>query len=377
MGNQIDLENVETDNASLNFPDGENPNAAEATAELNPQDVAEEVLRHRGDSVRGDVLASVAICTGYTNFRDDTKKLAAFIAELVDKKVLKKKELNQAGEPKSDSFISKAKKVNEHKDRLLHPKIAPYLPSGITVIYEVAKLLDYLEGDEDQRIDELQTIIKQHDGPLERAYLETERQRRSSKPARKKTKKEETKLVALPASPSMIPDSDMRVSDTPSDGSATATEEFEDNTEAATVVLVAVPDSVSALVEERGSGLYRPQWQKEIDSAKSDAIVILYGKLNAIFAMTALIGREYDKPWKIVVRKEVAGDITTVDAIAIFEHGGSRVNRRFKDWQRKCSTFELVTAFLDEPPGRKVHLFTDGACDGWESIPKASATKTE
>jgi hypothetical protein len=388
MGNQIDIENVNTDDASLNFPVGENSNTTPTSDQLDPQSVADEVLRHRLTSVNADVLTHVALCKGHVAFRHDGKRLKTFLLKLADAKVLSHADAIANGEPKPDSFISKAKKVSEKSEVLLNPKISQYLRPGISVLYGVAKLHDDL-GDGEDRIDRLTGILETCEAALSRKWLEAKRNELNGKPVKPSTKKTVAN-ASLPTvvSPDIADGSDDLVQEVDEydddEVDNDETEEIDDADESAesapssavslevtpaSAVFWSVRGATSSLLKASNNPV-SPRWLSELQSMEKNACLFVHGKLNALFAMAPVIAKcGFRQPSRVILLTDPSdGDATTVEAIAIYQRGTAKIDSKFKDRHDESPPIELATSALDGASGRWAYLFAQSEAEGWDCI---------
>lgn len=368
-----------------NFPDGEIPNIAE----LNPQEVAEEVLRHRLTSVNADVLTHVALCKGHVAFRHDGKRLKIFLLKLADAKVLSHADAIANGEPKPDSFISKAKKVSEKSEVLLNPKISQYLRPGISVLYGVAKLHDDL-GDGEDRIDRLTGILETCEVALSRKWLEAKRNELNGKTVKPSTKKTVAD-ASLPTvvSPDIADGSDDLVQEVDEydddEVDTDETEEIIDDADEsaesapssavspgvtpASAVFWSIQGATSSLLKASNDPV-SPRWLSELQSMEKNACLFAHGKLNALFAMAPVIAKcGFRQPSRVILLADSSvGDATTVEAIAIYQRGTAKIDSKFKDWHDESPPIELATSALDGASGRWVYLFAHSEAEGWDCI---------
>ncbi len=128
-----------------NFPGGEiSSQDVGNPATIEPEACAEQFLKHRAASLTEEVMSGLTFYEGYRAFKDDDAKLERLLARLVGAKVLSQAEAD-AGRRANDLTVSKLNKIAARADVILHPKILPLLQPGYTVLYEVAKLYDFLE----------------------------------------------------------------------------------------------------------------------------------------------------------------------------------------------------------------------------------------
>jgi len=148
----------------------------------NPASFAKRFVAHRKASVEEEVSSTVVLSEGMTAFATDETLMKEFIRELANAKVLTKAEAAE-GESlkKSDSMISRLKKIKQNAKVILHPKILPYVQTGYSVLYEMALLYEEIEDirgieDADAAIAKLHDLLANSDGPATRDWLKKKRE---------------------------------------------------------------------------------------------------------------------------------------------------------------------------------------------------------
>jgi hypothetical protein len=129
------------------FTDGETEATSSSRSQTgDPVIVAQRFLQHRAASVQEEVSSTVVVSEGWASFSNDEDKLQQFLEELARAKVLTQAEVAQGLTGKtSNSTMSKLRKIREHRDVILHPKILPFLQAGYSVLYELILLYEALE----------------------------------------------------------------------------------------------------------------------------------------------------------------------------------------------------------------------------------------
>ncbi|MGY3354324.1 hypothetical protein ACVWZK_000987 [Bradyrhizobium sp. GM0.4] len=182
--NKVDSTNtIQCESPSLQpaaeFPHGEIDKSE--TSVTAPEKAVAEFVKHRSASAYEGVLSTVAASRGIEAFKDDPAKLQDWLNNMVRVKALSKTEASEGldGQKKSNSNLTKLRKIAESSSVLTDPKVMSLLPSGsYTVMYECYRLHKVLADlNPESAVAELVKILEGHDGPLTRAWLEKQREK--------------------------------------------------------------------------------------------------------------------------------------------------------------------------------------------------------
>jgi hypothetical protein len=155
--------------------------AASAAADKDPAAQALLIAAAWRGGVDAVINAGILMMQSLQAFGDDPERLDAFIAGLVEARLLTPNEARlRLVSPK----LVKLRTIGEHADFLRRKEIAPYLVPSYSTIYQLIVLFRTLpEGDPEQKVNRLIGILEGCPGEITREYLsdETDRLKRSLK----------------------------------------------------------------------------------------------------------------------------------------------------------------------------------------------------
>lgn len=384
------------------FTDGENhPVAVDDAEELIPHDCSNHVLLYREESVRAEVKCTVAISEGVAAFAKDDVKLGQFLQELVDAKVFTKAEAATELKGKSGPTISKLKKIADHRGVIFHPKIIMFLQPSYSVLYALIQLHEALEEGADKPIDVLHEMLKGHDGPIKRKWLEEERlklkpdeQRGETKSPRPASVAKDQEEPATQAVGDAAEDAVVKKEEPPEDyrprrvdsGDDVTSETDDDNVNTALpakakradVVVADAGEPITAallIVGERDEGLLthaaqENEWQRVADQMAEDSAVFVFAPLQCLLNISRVIETfDCDRCANIYLLSEPDKlEATKCRVLAIFERGEGVSVKGVPNWTADDTPFVIAEQLLLGVSGRRLQLFADAAVPGWETL---------
>ena len=352
--------------------------------------------KHREQSVREVVNSAIAVCEGLDAIGDDRAEFQRFVKALADAKVMSRAEAKK--QKRADmSTLSKIQKIYEHRDIILHQRVADKLCTGYSVLYELGLLIDQLtpEGDttEDVRTDvsdKLALHLEELDGSLTRRWIKSVRESLGTVPTReKKADQEKHANVILPSKTPLRQHEELqeRVN---ADGTVTGecADQTEDDrsegstTEAADETISDALDDgdepiIAALIilekeneEALVSAAQKSEWHRIGDNLAKEAVVFVYGPLQSLFNVVPAIGTfgctRCTHVYSLAGRD--GRELTNCNVFAIFERGEIISVERAPRWKPEASPFAIAEQFLQGLPGRRLQIFTDDVVEGWEAL---------
>lgn len=404
--NKVDTTNtIECESPSLQpvaeFPRGEIDKSE--TSVTTPEKAVAEFVKHRSASAYEGVLSTVAASRGIEAFKNDPAKLQDWLNNMVRVKALSKTEASEGlnEQKKSNSNITKLRKIAESSSILTDPKVMSLLPSGsYTVMYECYRLHKVLADlNPETAVAELVKILEGHDGPLTRAWLE--KQREKLKPAKVENadvaavrtdgaaegsetsaflaedhgKQDSAAVTATPvnitqnrdtakadairgasAKQQALPDQDH---DTDDVGTHNADEEQMEEESIAAVVMI--------ITNEQPSKRDLVEIGKVADKLDEDGVLIVCGSL-AILLST---GNDLEpfglkRCHKVYLQEPSGYDVSDCLAVIVYTRSVGSADGDIRDWNPDPAS--LADQILSSVGGRKVLLFGSTEADGWEAI---------
>lgn len=382
------------------FPGGE-IDQSQATART-PEEAVAEFVKHRSASAYEGVLSTVAASKGFDAFKSDPAKLQELFNNMVRVKGLSKTEASEGldGQKKSNSNLTKLRKIAESSTVLTDPRVLSLLPSGgYTVMYECYRLHKVLaELDPATAVVELVKILEGHDGPLTRSWIEKQREKLKLP----KSENADSALVPTDNSANAVAitgvDKDsvsessardgnaskMEVITRASNGSSGKTQKADVDHEGDTVGTddageeemeeVSITAVVMIVTEEKPSKSDLVEIGKVADNLDDDGVIIVYGPLAVLLSTADDIEPFGMRRCHKVYLCEPSGyDVSECRAVIVYTRSvGSTPPGDIRDWDPDPAS--LADQILSSVGGRKVLLFGSTEADGWEEIARQRAS---
>jgi hypothetical protein len=348
---------------------------------------------HRTRSVSELVKSAGEVCEAIDAARNDPELLARVLSRLVDIKMISKAEAAKT-EIAEMSTISKSRKIDEHRDILLHPNVANKICSGHTIMYETSLLIDNLP-DEDDAAEQLGKYLETLDGPLTRKWVQDLRE----KIAPKKRRKKKANVAAAekespPESADPIVEDQHEHVDTEDDVSGEIADDIDGsgeddatshndasvpaNAKQTDVVVADVGEPITAallIVGKQHEGMLvhaaeGNEWQRMADQMAEDSAVFVFAPLQVLLNISRVIetfGCDSCANVYLLSQPDKL-EATKCNVLAIFERGEGISVEGVPNWKPDDTPFAIAEQFLQGVPGRRLQIFADGTVEGWEAL---------
>jgi hypothetical protein len=337
------------------------------------------------------VQSAIAVCHGIDAVRNDPPRFAEFLGGLVEAKVISKAEAAKAELAKM-SMISKIRKIEEHRDIILHPNVADKICTGYSVLYELGLLIDVLP-DAGDAADQLGRHLETLDGALTRKWVQDLRESIAPKQPRKKkanvaaAEKESPPESADPIVEDQHEHVDTDVSgeiadDIHGSGEDDATSHIDVSVPAnakRTDVLVAdagEPITAALLIvnnRDEGALLLAAQgdrWQRMADQMAEDSAIFVFARLDVLLNISRIFqtfGQCGCANFYLLSQPDKL-EATKCNVLAIFERGDGVFVEGVPNWKANDPPFVIAEQFLLGVSGRRLQFFADAAVTGWEAL---------
>lgn len=411
------------------FPRGEIPSSD--LVELEPIEAVNKFIGHRTASVNETVLSTIAVAEAVNAFRGDSSRSEQWLGNMVRIKALTKTDasvgLNE--EKPSAPNLSKYRKIAKYEHIFRVPKIASLLSSGgFATLYECAKLFELLDDENPATaIDELHSMLMNHDGPASRDWLKKQGDaRRPPKLAKEPATSPAAKVSPHEQPPAEVAEAKLSARES-SEQSGRAGTHVAEKSEAinkrtsgqASIVAPVLTSVVESLEyaadagevleqsteptgqEEDEHGHHNTdqpnveggdgdeiaaivmnvagtsmstndmaQIEKVIEDLGERAVVLLHGPLGQLLSSGVLLEQLGVSRCQAIYNVDdfIDVDLTNHLALAVYTRGNSTVSGRLSGPVTDTDPAILADHILDDVAGRKVLLFGSTKADGWESI---------
>jgi hypothetical protein len=340
---------------------------------------------HRTRSVREVVHSAIAVCQGIDAVRDDSLQLGRFLIGLADAKVISKAEAAKADISKM-SMISKIRKINEHRDIILHPKVADRICTGYSVLYELGLLIDALPDDGDAA-DQLGRHLETLDGALTRKWVQDLRE--SIAPKQRRAKTADVTAITDPIEEGLVDQVDTEedvggetaseTDDISEDDTTSHNEPFlPENGEQADVLIADAGEPIAAALlivgkQDQGILVHAAQendWQRVADQMAEDSVVFVFAPMQLLLSISRVIETfGCDRCANVYLLSQPDKlEATKCNALAIFERGDGVFVEGVPNWTAEDTPFVIVEQLLQGVSGRRLQFFADAAVPGWGAL---------
>ena len=312
-------------------------------------------------------------------------QLGRYLMALAEAKVISKAEAEKADLSKM-SMISKIRKIDEHRDLILHPIIADKICTGYSVLYELGRLIDVLPADGD-RAALLNSHLEGLDGDLTRKWAKDVREsiapKEPKEPKKKAKKAKKAKAASDPEANAtaseefVVPVRQQGDDGFDESGQDQDVERELDNVTGPDVLMAGAGDLITAalliITEENEERMYLAaqysRWHRIADKMAKDFVVFIFSPLQVLLDIIQTIGTfacRCAHVYQLTEPDELA--LTECNVLAIFERGESITVEGVPNWKPDDTHPSIAEQFLRGVPGRRLQIFADGPVDGWDAL---------
>jgi len=310
---------------------------------------AARVLNHRATAVSEEISSCAVLIDGIDRFADQKSERDLFLNPLVESKVLPKADASLLFDGK-DSQVSMLRKVAEHKEVILDPRILALMNPGASIYYQVLKLWEDVNFD----ITRVVSILKKKDGPVTRRFVESERALLQA-PAEKSTQNV-ADSTAGSTSPSPDPD-----------GAKEPKAEVASSIGAVAAVLLTPTKQDVAKLRKDYLAEGTPACLR-MEIANKAALIIATKMVDVPALADKLECWGFSRISHVYLLSPPQGpDLTQAEVLAVCERGNARI-KGLKDWPETKDAEELANNILGELSGPRTHLFAKNQSPGWNSV---------